>query len=115
MKQEVKESEVSQRDLLNAEKRFNFNEQISRSDVEARAQVAEKIIRLAYLSNLALFALVLFAMYLDQVDLAKGYYFEQIISDHVLGWLIAGIVLEVAAAFCCFVRFPPSRRRDIDR
>ncbi|GGF87149.1 hypothetical protein GCM10010924_13600 [Rhizobium wenxiniae] len=109
------ESEVSQRRLLDAEKRFNFKQQINRSDTEAKAQVAEKIIRLACFSNAALFVIILISLGFDQSNLAKGYYFSQIVSDRLLGWLVAGIVLEVAAAFCCFVCFSGTRRRDVDR
>jgi hypothetical protein len=109
------ETEVPQKDLLDAEKLFNLREQISRSESEARAQIAAKVIELVVALNVALFCLVLYALHLDQTNLENRYYFDQIVTDRVIGWMIAGFVFEIAAAFACFVRFPSIRRRDVDR
>ncbi len=109
------ETEIPQKHLLDAEKRFNFREQINRSDSEARAQVAEKIVWLAVALNVALFGLAFYALHLDELNLEMRYYSDQIVTDRVIGWIIAGVVVEVAAAFACFVRFPSVRRKDIDR
>ncbi|NTG16444.1 hypothetical protein G6L05_22080 [Agrobacterium rhizogenes] len=92
--------------LLAAEDRFSFKEQAGRADSEARAQVAEKVLSTVMLLNAVLFCFIAAAMAIDQFNAVKGYYSYQMVTDKLLGGLIAGIVAEIAALAFCFGRLP---------
>lgn len=97
--------------LLAAEDRFSFKEQIGRADSEARAQVAETVLSTVMRLNVTLFCFIAAAMVIDQYNVAKGYYSYQMVTDKLLGGLIAGIVAEIAALAFCFGRLPFIKRR----
>ncbi|MGO7446280.1 hypothetical protein ACC668_16485 [Rhizobium ruizarguesonis] len=111
MENGAKHTEIPDSKLLEAEDNYAFSEQIGRADSEARAQVAEKILATGKCLNYFLFAFIAVAMTIDQYNTAKGYYHYQIVSDKLLGGLIAGVVVEIAMLAFCLGRMPFLKRR----
>lgn len=110
MSSEDKLGDTPEARLLAAEDRFSFTERAGRADSEARAQVAEKVLSTVTHLNLALFGFIGAAMIIDQYNVAYGYYSYQMVTDELLGGLIAGVVAEIAALAFCFGRLPFIKR-----
>ncbi|MGR9503656.1 hypothetical protein [Rhizobium leguminosarum] len=111
MENEAKHIEVSDSRLLEAEDCFAFKEQMGRAESEARAQVAEQMLATAMCLNYILFAFIIVAVAIDQYNTVWGYYHYQIVTDRLLGGLIAGVVVEVAVLAFCLGRMPFIKRR----